>query len=40
MSVSVVGYLIFVTKLSKPSKPFCGFGKHANRLLPGGDTVV
>ena len=32
--------VFFVTKLSKPSKSFCDYGKHANRLLPSGDTVV
>ena len=29
-----------ITKLAKPSKPLLVCGKHANRLLPCGDTVV
>ena len=29
-----------LTKLAKPSKPLLVCGKHANRLLPCGDTVV
>ena len=32
--------MLFVTKQTKPSKPFDRGGKHANRQLPCGDTVV
>jgi hypothetical protein len=31
---------VFVTKLAKPSKPFVGVGKPANRLLPIGKAVA
>jgi len=32
--------MIFITKLTKPSKPFLGRRKPANRRLSGGETVV